>query len=184
MISFVDNYYRSDDNTRQQYRVFHHYLQVVQIIRRGYIFVMAAKTSSNISRFSTIIVFTSQILLTTVEAHLMFIDDTELSQKYIYFEKKFYWVNNLLSLATLSAEIKTKDLCLNLETDKYMLDFAWNVFDSVIWCMLRFLSKHYVWFVFTPTCFVGSSCFINVICIYLSTLVSNTISISDDIRVV
>ena len=81
MISFVDNYYRSDDNTRQQHRVFHHYLQVVQTIRRGYIFVMAAKTSSNISRFSTIIVFTSQILLITVEAHLMFIDDTELSQK-------------------------------------------------------------------------------------------------------
>jgi hypothetical protein len=37
-------------------------------------------------------------------------------------------------------------------------------------------------FVFTPICFVWSSCFINVISIYLHILVSNTISMSDDVR--
>jgi hypothetical protein len=35
-----------------------------------------------------------------------------------------------------------------------------------------------------PLCFVGSSCFINANCIYLRTLVPNTISISDDVRFV
>jgi hypothetical protein len=33
-------------------------------------------------------------------------------------------------------------------------------------------------------CFVLGSCFIDVICIYLRILVSNTISISDDVHVV
>ena len=36
----------------------------------------------------------------------------------------------------------------------------------------------------TPVCFVRGSCSIYVICISLHILVSNTISISDDIRVV
>ena len=37
---------------------------------------------------------------------------------------------------------------------------------------------------FIPICFVRSLCFIYVICIYLCILVSNKISMSDDIRVV
>jgi hypothetical protein len=39
-------------------------------------------------------------------------------------------------------------------------------------------------FVWTSVSFVGASCFIYVICVYLRILVSNTISISDDVRVV
>jgi hypothetical protein len=47
-------------------------------------------------------------------------------------------------------------------------DYSWKIL-----CTLRFPRKYDVGFVFTSMCFVGSSCFINVICIYL--LVSNTI---------
>jgi hypothetical protein len=36
----------------------------------------------------------------------------------------------------------------------------------------------------TSNCVVGSSCFIDVICIYLRILVSNMIFLSDDVRVV
>jgi hypothetical protein len=45
--------------------------------------------------------------------------------------------------------------------------------------------KNDVRFVLTPICFVGGSCFIYGICIYnyVRILVSNTISILDDIRV-
>jgi hypothetical protein len=39
-------------------------------------------------------------------------------------------------------------------------------------------------FVFVAICLVGGSCFIYAICMYLRILVSNTISISDDVRVV
>jgi hypothetical protein len=39
-------------------------------------------------------------------------------------------------------------------------------------------------FVLTPVCFVGGKCFIYAICIYLRILVSNTISMSEYIRVV
>jgi len=60
---------------------------------------------------------------------------------------------------------------------------CFHVFRSVLWWTLRFLSKNDVRFVFFPCC-VGSSCFINVICVYLRILVSNTISISDDVCVV
>ena len=58
-------------------------------------------------------------------------------------------------------------------------------------CFVRydFRVKNYVRFVLTPICFVEGSCFIcsrliYVICIYLRILVSNTISLSYDARVV
>ena len=54
----------------------------------------------------------------------------------------------------------------------FVLDMSSNYFvygwNSMLWCKL-WLPCHY--------CFVGSSCFICVICIYLCILVSNTISI-------
>jgi hypothetical protein len=46
------------------------------------------------------------------------------------------------------------------------------------------LHENDILFVLIPTCFVGSSCFINVIYVYLRILVSNTLSKSDDVRVV
>jgi hypothetical protein len=39
-------------------------------------------------------------------------------------------------------------------------------------------------FFLTPICLVAGSCFIYAICIYLRIVVSNTIFISDDVRVV
>jgi len=53
-----------------------------------------------------------------------------------------------------------------------------HLFSSALWCLLRFLCKNDVRFVLTPICFVGNSC-----CIYLCILVSNTIFISDNVRV-
>ena len=47
-----------------------------------------------------------------------------------------------------------------------------------------FPRKNDVRMVFTPICFVGGSCFIDIICIYLRVLVSNTIFMSDDVRVI
>jgi hypothetical protein len=48
---------------------------------------------------------------------------------------------------------------------------------------LRFSSKNGILFLFTPVCFVGISYFINVICIYLRSLVSNNlfVHVSDDV---
>jgi hypothetical protein len=59
-----------------------------------------------------------------------------------------------------------------------------HVFTFVVPCCdvrYNFRVKKYVMFVLTPLCFVGDSCFI---CLYLCKLVSNTIYISDDVRVV
>ena len=56
------------------------------------------------------------------------------------------------------------------------------VFSSVLECPLRLPRKNDIGIFLTPIYFVGGSCFIDVICIYL--LVSITISISDDVRVV
>jgi len=42
----------------------------------------------------------------------------------------------------------------------------------------------FVGFVFTSICFLRGSCYIYVICIHSHLLVSNTISISGDVRVV
>ena len=50
------------------------------------------------------------------------------------------------------------------------------IFISMLWCPLWFPRKMLLVLVNTIS-FVGCSCFINVICIYLNTLVSNTISI-------
>jgi hypothetical protein len=49
-----------------------------------------------------------------------------------------------------------------------------------------FSSKNGILFLFTPVCFVGISYFINVICIYLRSLVSNNlfVHVSDDVGVV
>jgi hypothetical protein len=64
-----------------------------------------------------------------------------------------------------------------MESQPYLLDLQWQYIYkqtiTKILCTLRFPRKYDVGFVFTSMCFVGSSCFINVICIYL--LVSNTI---------
>jgi hypothetical protein len=58
-----------------------------------------------------------------------------------------------------------------------------HIFSSVLSFLQRCPCENNVLFVFTPICYVGS-CFIYVICIYLRKLVSNAISISDDVRVV
>jgi hypothetical protein len=53
----------------------------------------------------------------------------------------------------------------------------------LFWLELRFPLKNYVRYVFTSICFVRISFFINVTCIYLRNLVSNSISISVDVVV-
>ena len=42
-----------------------------------------------------------------------------------------------------------------------------HIFESVLLCTLQYPRKNYVGFIFTPICFVRSSCFINVTCIYV-----------------
>jgi len=58
-----------------------------------------------------------------------------------------------------------------------------NFFSSVLWCLLRFPRNNDARLVFTSICFIWSLCFIYVNCIHLHFLVSNTISISDDVRI-
>jgi hypothetical protein len=58
-----------------------------------------------------------------------------------------------------------------------------GVYRSVLWSPLCFPRKNVVRFIATPMYFVVISCFIYIICIYLRILVSNTISISDDVRI-
>ena len=58
-----------------------------------------------------------------------------------------------------------------------------HVFIPVCLSLLRFPRKNHSRFVITLFCFVWSTCAIHVICNYFCTLVSNTISISDDVRV-
>ena len=55
------------------------------------------------------------------------------------------------------------------------------IFSSVWWGTLRFPRKYNVKHVFVLIWLVVSSCFVNVICIYLRVLVSNAISISDNV---
>ena len=59
-----------------------------------------------------------------------------------------------------------------------------HVFISVLWCLFRFPQRNDVRFVLIPIFYVGCSCFLYVICIYLHILVSIRISISDDVRLV
>jgi hypothetical protein len=61
--------------------------------------------------------------------------------------------------------------------------FSFSIVELFPWCGILCLSfNNYSYF--TPISFVWSSCFIYLICIYLRILVSNTISISDDVRAV
>ena len=53
-----------------------------------------------------------------------------------------------------------------------------HAFNSVLWCLQLFLCKNYV------DSYIRVFCFIYIICIYLRIVVSNTISTSDDVRVV
>jgi hypothetical protein len=55
-----------------------------------------------------------------------------------------------------------------------------NVFSSLLWCWLWILCINNVRFIFTVIYFLGNSCFIYVICIYLCILASNRISTSDN----
>ena len=48
-----------------------------------------------------------------------------------------------------------------------------HVCSSVWWCPLRFPRKNVVGMVLTPICYVGGSCYVDVICIYLRMLMSN-----------
>jgi len=60
-----------------------------------------------------------------------------------------------------------------------------HIFGSVLWCPLRFPCSNDVRVVFTLTCFVGVhiSFMFMFICSYSRLLLSNTISISDDVTV-
>ena len=56
-----------------------------------------------------------------------------------------------------------------------------HLFISVVGCPLCFSKENYVQFVFIPMYFIRGFMFFYVICIYFHILVSNTISISDDV---
>ena len=61
---------------------------------------------------------------------------------------------------------------------------VFTFFVPVLLCSLRFPSKKLCSIRLVSQLFCRCSCFIYVICIYLRILVSNTISLSDDVRVV
>lgn len=58
------------------------------------------------------------------------------------------------------------------------------VFNSVLWCPLRFPCKNAGRFVCTPFYFIRDSCFVMSFLLYLYILVCSTISISDEVCVV
>ena len=60
------------------------------------------------------------------------------------------------------------------------MNFTSYAFSSRLQCQLQFSCTNDLRFIFTSIYFVGVSCFIYVISIYLHILVSNTIFISDD----
>ena len=59
-----------------------------------------------------------------------------------------------------------------------------HVFSSVLLCPLRFPRKIDVQFILAPICYIGDLCFDYVFCIYLPILVSSTMFMSDDVRVI
>jgi hypothetical protein len=59
-----------------------------------------------------------------------------------------------------------------------------HILSSMVRCLLQFLCKNNIRFVCTAICFVGDSYYIYFIYIYLRILVSNTIFISNDVRVI
>ena len=79
-----------------------------------------------------------------------------------------------LSWHTIWRLLSTKS---NMEFIRLVIDI-WLLFSATTFYILVVDD---VRFVFIPNCFFEGSCFVNVICIYLHILVSNTIVISDEV---